>query len=217
MNDRSDRLNPVSSIPAVLIRGLGLALLLSLFSVGSLVQGADTKPLPAWNDINSYVDRHFENTPDFQPGDIISVSNVEPLLDGLDKMGWTVLNRKTLLNIVPKDSDFVVKQLRTKPGYLFMRQISKYPLCYDRLYHLAAIPRGRQQVYDLVRAKDGYKMIEYMTTTQQGKNLGTQLSHSPHGENFNKSTGLIYTEKELKVELEKSYAETLKLSQSAGQ
>ena len=195
-------------------RFMGFFVFLILLGIQSTAVAADKK-LPSWEDIASYIDRHFQNTPDFEPGDIISESNVEPLLDGLEKLGWTVLNRKEILNSVPKDSDYVVKQLRTKPGYKFMRQISGYPMCYDRLYHLAAIPRGRQQVYDLIRTKGGYEMIEYMTTTQLGKNLGTQLSKIPQGANFNKPTGLIYTATDLKAELQESYAETLKVLQAA--
>jgi len=185
-----------------------------LLWIASPVQAAGGQNLPPWEVVAEYVDRHFANITDYEVGDIISMSNVRPLIEGLDRIGWAVPARKFILENVPKDTDYVVKQLRTEPGMKFMRQISKYPECYDRLYHLAAIPRGRQQVYDLIRAKDGYQMIEYMTTTQQGKNLGTQLSHSPHGANFNKPTGLIYTAEDLKAALEKSYGDTVKALQT---
>lgn len=170
---------------------------------------ATPQKLPSMTDILTYVDQHFANTKDFRPGDIISTSYVAPLFDGLEKMSWSVPNRKSLLERVPSDKNYVVQQLRTDRGRKFMQQICNLPLGYDRLFHLASIPLGQQQVHDLIRLKDGYKMIEYMTTTKQGKNLGTQLSYSPHGANFNQPTGQIYTVEVLKAELEKSYAATL--------
>lgn len=184
---------------------------------GESAESAPPQKLPVLTDVMAYVDRHFANTTDFRPGDIISTSNVTPLFDGLELIGWKVPNRKSLLELVPGDNDYVVQQLRSEPGRKFMQQISNYPLGYDRMFHLARIPQGRQQVHDLIRTKDGYKMIEYMTTTTMGKNFGKQLSNSPRGADFNKPTGQIYTVEALKAELEKSYAITLQAIAKAAQ
>jgi hypothetical protein len=40
-------------------------------------------------------------------------------------------------------------------------------------------------------------MIEYMTTTKGGKNLGKYLSKAKTGKGFNAPTNRIYTEKQL--------------------
>ncbi len=48
-------------------------------------------------------------------------------------------------------------------------------------------------------------MIEYMTTTHEGRNLGALVSEGVNGENFNKPTGRIYTERELLNRLKISY------------
>jgi hypothetical protein len=184
------------------------ALAIIAFASGRAV-AAPPQKLPPLKDVMAYVDRHFANTTHYKPGDIISTSNVTSLFDGLELIGWKVPDQKQLLERVPSDKDYVVQQLRTEQGRKFMQQICNLPLGYDRLFHLSGIPRGHQQVHDLIRLKDGYKMIEYMTTTQMGKNLGTQLSHTPNGADFNKATGQIYTAEALKIELEKSYAITL--------
>ena len=36
-------------------------------------------------------------------------------------------------------------------------------------------------------------MLQYMTETRGGENMGKQLSKAPKGKNFNKPTGRIYT------------------------
>lgn len=183
----------------------------SVIFAGSIEQAVSAPPqkLPPLTDVLDYADQHFATTAGYRPGDIISTSYVTPLFDGLEKLGWNVPDRKSLLERVPGDKNYVVQQLRTEPGRKFMQKICNLPMGYDRLFHLAGIPLGHQQVNALIRQKGGYKMIEYMTTTQMGNNLGKQLSHSPNGANFNKPTGQIYTAEALKSELEKSYAITL--------
>jgi hypothetical protein len=192
-------------------RGMGSVLAICFVLWAGGIEAASPRKLPQLDDVMAYVDRHFANTTDYRPGDIISTSNVMPLLEGLDRIGWKVPNGKSLMKRVSSDNDYVVKQLRTDPGRKFMQQICNLPLGYDRLFHLSRIPLGRQQVHKLIRTKDGYKMIEYMTTTQMGKNFGKQLSNSPRGTDFNKPTGDIYTAVALKAELEKSYAITLQM------
>jgi hypothetical protein len=67
------------------------------------------------------------------------------------------------------------------------------------------MPYGQQQIADLIRSPDGYKIFEYMTTTQGGRNLGGMLSQGVNGRDFNSPTGRIYTEVELLKRLKKSY------------
>jgi hypothetical protein len=67
------------------------------------------------------------------------------------------------------------------------------------------MPYGQQQIADLIQGPDGYKLFEYMTTTQGGKNMGSMLSEGVNGENFNRSTGRIYTQLDFIKRLKKSY------------
>jgi hypothetical protein len=67
------------------------------------------------------------------------------------------------------------------------------------------MPNGEIHIGDFIDTPDGSAMIEYMTTTQEGKNLGNFLSQDPDGHNFNKRTGRIYTERELLDRLKVSY------------
>lgn len=163
------------------------------------------QPLPDFKQVEKTVRRQFAAQPGYVPGDVISTSNVQPVFDHLRRMDWQVIDQRSILSLVPEDRNFLVRQLRTDEGRKFMQQIKALPSAYDRLDRLTTLPNGRQTVVDLIRATDGYKMVEYMTTTQGGQNLGRQLGHGPRGKDFNKPTGRIYTADMLISRLRSSY------------
>ena len=70
------------------------------------------------------------------------------------------------------------------------------------------LPNGRRTVHDLIGAADGYKMIEYMTTTHGGDEMGKMLSNAPHGADFNAATSRIYTANQLLAEIKKNYQQS---------
>jgi hypothetical protein len=169
------------------------------------------KPLPSFEQIQELVLRHFALLPDYRPGNILAQSDVEPLFPQLQRLGWTLPNRKDVLRKIPADDSFLIRQLRTPRGLDFMRQIGSCPGAYDRLDRLSRLPQGRQTVHDLIYTLPrGYEMIQYMTTTLGGNELGKMLSKAPNGTDFNKPTGLIYTAEMLLDRLEADYAEAAK-------
>jgi hypothetical protein len=188
------------------MRPLGYLLLCCLL-ISSVANCAEpgNEARPSFQEIAAYVEREFVNRTYYQAGDIISESEVKPLFAAFDRMGWKATDRLLILALVPDDTDFIVRQLRSTPGRKFMTKISGYPLAYDRIDRMTQLPRGRQLVHELVTGVGGYEMLEYMTTTQGGKNLGKQLSRDPHGADFNKPTGRIYTVEALIARLKKSY------------
>ena len=168
------------------------------------------KPLPPIGAVRDAVRRHFAVQTGHLPGDILSRSMVAPLFDQLGLMGWKVLDKKAILRHVPKETDFVVRVLRTDSGRQFMRQIASMPGGYDRLYRLAVLPRGRQTVADLVRGKGGAEFVQYLTESRGGHNLGRMLKNAPNGTKFNEPVGFLFTEDALLQRLEKSYGEERK-------
>jgi hypothetical protein len=174
-------------------------------------QPAGTKPsIPSMSEIRQAVLRHFQAKPDYQSGDLITREEVDPLLVKLQRMGLPLPDAKEILAKVPSKGEGFVALLSTRDGRKFMRQISTFENGYDRVDRLSRIPLGQQTLRDLIRGPDGYKMVEYMTTAQGGKELGRQLSNTPNGANFNAPTGRIYTDEQLLTRLERSHAAALK-------
>ncbi len=174
------------------------------------------KPIPSLSELKQAVLRYFRAQRDWRPGDLITRDQVEPLLAQLRRTMLPLPDAKQILGDVLAKDSFLAEQLRTRNGRKFMRQISGYDDAYDRLDRLSRLPHGKQTIIDLIRGPDGYKMIEYMTTTPGGKALGKQLSNAPKGKDFNDATSRIYTVEMLLQRLERSRAATLKNAKPTG-
>jgi len=161
--------------------------------------------LPSFDQVQKLVDRQLAALSDYQPGDIVSQQQVEPIFEQLKQLGWVVRDRAEIMKLVPGDSDFIVRELRSAEGRSFMRQSGKYPLAYDRIDRLSRMIMGEKNVRALIRGPDGYKMIQYMTSTPYGRNMGQMLSQDPRGADFNSPTGRLYTADALLGRLQQSY------------
>lgn len=188
-----------------LIAGVSLAYF--LFAV-NLVSAMPPK-LPPWDEVQKVVDQQLNSVANYQPGDLITRNQVDPIFDKLSRLGWNVADRVEIVNAVKRDDDLMVRQLRSAAGRKFMRQVNAMPLSFDRIDRLDRLTMGPQTVDSLITGPDGYKMIQYMTTSPNGHNLGKMLSQDPHGANFNSPTGRIYTAEDLLGRLNKSYEAAL--------
>jgi hypothetical protein len=181
-----------------------------LFAVAAgIAEGASpqsTSP-PDFGSVSQAVQLSLLTRPDYQPGDLISCSDVEAALDGVSDAGWEVADRGAILDRALPDNSFLVAELSARKGKKFMRRVAKEPGNYARLDRLASLPRGKAIVRDLVRGKNGDEFVEYLATTKSGKNLGHMLGGSRQGVDLNKPTGRIYTAADLLGVLQAEYVE----------
>ena len=171
---------------------------------------AQTKPIPAFAEVQRAVARYFQARRDFQPGDLITAADVKPLLAELQQKGLLLGDVEEILEDVPAKGEFLVGQFNTPTGRKFMRRIAAYPNVYDRLDRLAHLPNGQQTVRDLIRNPGGEKMVAYMTTTVSGRELGKILTDGPEAKLFTVPTGRIYTVAMLLARLQQSHAAAMK-------
>jgi hypothetical protein len=174
-------------------------------SSSSVAAAPKDRPLPKFDVIEGVLARYFQTLSEYQPGDLISRSQVEGALDAVMALGWKLTARDQIVKDTLPDTSFLPRSLRTEKGREFMKHIKQDPGAYDRLDRLTAMPQGRETVLALIRGPEGWKMIDYMTRTPGGKNLGVQLSHAPTGHDFNKPTGRIYTADALLARLRQAY------------
>jgi len=190
------------------------ALLLTYFCIGfgatvAASPKADViaaKDFPKFSVFSKAVEKYFNQKRGYRAGDIISQSEVREVCRKLKSMGWVVSDEKQILAQVLPDNDYMVRQLRTKKGRVFMADLSKTPAAYDRLERFLRLPLSKREFRGLLDGPDGYKMFSYMVTSRGGKALGRQLSNIKQGRNFNKPTGHIYTTDQLVKRLSKSHA-----------
>jgi hypothetical protein len=168
-------------------------------------KAAPAGAFPSFDRVTRTVETHLTANRNYRAGDLLTTATVEPLFRKLEKINWKVADRRDILKLMLSDSDWLARQFATQSGRDFMRQIAALPSGYDRVDRYRRMPWGQEQLVELINAADGYKMIEYMTTTRGGKNLGGMLSQGVNGENFNRPTGRIYTELDFLKRLKKSY------------
>jgi hypothetical protein len=168
-------------------------------------KSAPAGALPSFERVTRTVETHLTANRSYRSGDLLTTGTMEPLFRKLEKINWKVADRRDILKLMLSDSDWMARQFGTSNGRDFMRHVAELPGGYDRVDRYRRMPYGQQQLADLIRGPDGYLMIEYMTTTRGGKNLGGMLSQGVNGENFNQPTGRIYTELDFLKRLKKSY------------
>lgn len=143
------------------------------------------------------VDEFFISLPGYQKGDLITRSQVEKVVAKLVSDGVKISDPGNVVKLGLADDSFLVRELSTPNGKRFMRKIAPCSGAYSHLDRLSTIPRGQSIVRDLVRQKDGDKMIEYLATTKGGKNMGSKMAQARGGVDLNKPTGRIYTADDL--------------------
>ena len=173
---------------------------------------AKAKPIPAFSEVQKAVGRYFAKQGDFQPGDLITRKQIEPLLTELQRMGLPLADAKQILDKAPAKGDFLVERFSTPDGRKFMRRVATYPNVYDRLDRLSQMPQGQQTVRDMVTSPAGEKMVEYMTKSPAGTGIGKILSSGQQAEQFGAPTGRIYTVDALMSRLQESHAAAVKAS-----
>lgn len=161
--------------------------------------------LPEFEEIEKAVVKTLTRNRKYYENDLIAQSQAAKCFAAVKALGWDVPNSKEIIREFLADGDYLVKVLSTPKGHEFMRQMSKYPMGYDRLDRLRYVVKGKEAIHQLIHSKDGYIMIEYMTTTQEGKNMGNLVSNARNGKDFNKATGRLYTGKQLIEKLKVIY------------
>jgi len=155
--------------------------------------------------IQRVVTGHFRSLDNYQPGGIISRSQVAGALEQLEDLGWCPGDRAAILDQVLSDDDWLVLQLRSPAGRRFTAHIAGLRQGFDRLDRLTRLPQGKQTVLDLIHGPGGHKLIEYLVRSPGGIEIGKMLSKAPRGANFNKPTGRIYTLDALLARLRSSH------------
>lgn len=176
-----------------------------------VAEAADAAAVPMTIDLNGAVRDHFAKQRDYRSGDLLTRGKVEAALPAVErKTGWTLqkAERDALLKLTLDDKSFLAKQLTSKLGKDFARQIAGMPLSYDKLDRLSHLPQGESTIERLVVGPDGYKLLEYMTSSRGGHELSRMLSADGEG-NFESPTGKIYDEQQLVLALRQLHKEAL--------
>src|SRR6185436_7890239 len=101
------------------------AVLLAVLS-GLRFAQAGGAAMPSFDQVQKLVDRQLATLSDYQPGDIISQQQVEPIFEQLKQLGWAVRDRAEIMKLVPGDSEFIVREDRKSTRLNSSHQIISY-------------------------------------------------------------------------------------------
>jgi hypothetical protein len=158
--------------------------------------------------IQAVVVRRLSGDKTYAPGDLISRSRVEPIINELLDLGFHATESEELYDAILPESDRLVRMLKTPGGVKFMRQVSKIPDVYDRLERLSWTEAGRSILNDLIARTDGPQLLAKMLTPAGAKAVEETLAKDSRGRNFLLPTGHIHTAEELLARMLKTYGQT---------
>ena len=181
---------------------------MALFLLAGFSQAAPRTATPDIGTVTRAVEAYFASQPDYEPGDLITRSQIEKVFSKLDDAGAAVPHAEQIAERGLDDSSFVVRELSTAAGRKFMRKLAQNPGTFAHLDRLSTIPRGEKLIRDLVRDKDGDKLIEYLATTKGGHKMGNMMAAVPEGSDLNKPTGRIYTVADLVAALKTAWEQS---------
>ena len=173
------------------------------------VAGLNDGRVSDFSKVKNLVQWHFSLRRDHAPGDIVSRSNVEPVLKQLRLIGWVIPDQKSILNRVLRDDDYLVRQLRRTVGRKFMRNVREYPMVYDRMHRLTGLANGRRALQEMIRTPGGHKVMLQLTQKTDDQKRDPILAGVRTDANFDKPTGRIYTVEHLLAALKKSYDKSI--------
>lgn len=156
--------------------------------------------------ITQAIEFWFASQSGYQAGDLITQDQVETVLKKLENAGIHVPDAKSIAERCLANDSFLVRELTTPGGKQFMRKLAAKPGAFSHLDRLSTIPRGEKLVRDLIRDRDGDKLIEYLATTKGGHNMGSMMGGVPGGSDLNKPTSRIYTVADFEAALKASLA-----------
>jgi hypothetical protein len=171
---------------------------------------AVTPKLPPWDQVQKIVEQQLSYTSDYQPGDLISRRQVNPIFDALATAGWQIKDRSEIANLVCADNDAIIRQFRSFPGgKQFMREVGKSPFGYDRVDSIDRLrggnTLGESTIELLISTPGGYKNIWNIDTSSKKQISNWMLAPGSGKLDFNAKTGRLYTAKDFLTRLKQSY------------
>ncbi len=190
----------LSVFPRVTLIGLVLA---------SAAVQAESK-LPPFSEVEQLVREHFAPSYTFKEGDLLTKSDVAPVLGSLATIGWRIPDPKLILDRVLGDDDYLVRQLRSPKGRQLYGKVSQYPGAIDRLDRMREMQGGQKTLEVFVQKTRGNAdVMTTILTTKRGQRFANDIAKFNNGKDFNKPTERIYRVSELLPALRELYDEQL--------
>ena len=202
-----DGMHPVPPTSGEIMRYVSLSVLCLFLALGTtrLVSAQVSDAFPDARQVDAVIAKYLNDLPKRQETDLITSDDIQGLFKELEHIGWNVSDQREINQRLLKDSDWMVKQLRTKQGTKFMRKIADFPGGYAQLDLMRESKQGQKEVAGIITTPGGEELIEFLSTSKVGHNTSKLLA-AEHPKKSKLVAQRLYTKAEIAKQLNLSYA-----------
>ncbi len=200
----------MSARSTIFCNGLwGIGTVVCVFVCASPTLAQESKKRPSIKQVSGITQAKLAEREGYQPGDLITQTDVKRVLLALNSSGWQPTDSKQLLADSLPENAVLARTLKTKKGARFMRKVGDYELIFDRMDRVSRVSGGSKMLTDIAKLPDGEKLaklnrpngvpgfLDLLPKKSSGKVRSIKDYEQP--------TGRIYTEKQLLQRLKESY------------
>lgn len=172
------------------------------------------RSFPNPQQVEKVLTEYLDNLKDREETDLISRDDIQPLFKKLEDIGWEVADERELKERLLKDTDWLVRTLRTRTGTKFMRKIAEFPGGYSQLDLMRQSSQGKKEVAGIISTPGGEELIEFLTTSPVGRNTSKKLA-AQHRNKAKLVEERLYTKDDIYKQFKLSYAAEVDLRTKA--
>ena len=178
-----------------------ILLTLTICLVSLVCQGQQPPPpLMDWQTMERVTNQWLDAQPPRPYAKLIVWEDISPLLDEIQKKGWSMPYARPLEAVMVKQSDFLAKFAATESGARWLNASGGSKLLLDRVERVAKMENGQRTLEDVAKIPNGSKFAG-----PSAKNFMPGLAdllplkggRRPEIKDYNKPTGRLYTRAEV--------------------
>lgn len=148
--------------------------------------------VPTIQDVQKLFESHLAAKPGYHPGDLITQSDVAPVLRRLEQLGFSIRQKQQGVEPLLPEGHPLVQLLRTPAGTKLMRRMQPYGVAYDRMERLLHFRAGQEIVMKIIETQN-IEAVAALCTTETADRLEVQFVTEPSCRNFSSLSGRAYT------------------------
>ncbi|MGV3607264.1 MAG: hypothetical protein ACO1RA_12740 [Planctomycetaceae bacterium] len=145
-------------------------------------------------EIKATVKENLAKRQGYQPGDLITRRDVQPILAQLARKGFNADPSVIGFDPYLPDNHYMAGLLQTAKGTETLRQLKDRPGALDRLERLAHFPDGQKILRKVLLESKGIQGVEMLLSAQGIRDLELEYGNEPTMKNFTVASGRVFDE-----------------------
>jgi len=155
-----------------------------------------------FEEVKAAVKENLAKRQGYQPGDLITRRDVQPILAQLARKGFNADPSVIGFDPYLPDNHYMVGLLQTAKGTETLRQLKDHPGALDRLERLAHFPEGQKILRKVLLESKGTQGVELLLSAQGIRDLELEYGNEPTMKNFTVASGRVFDEATFVAHLE---------------